>query len=135
MVISNIQTKISAISDLSKICNFEVEFQDSSTTTLIHSTARLLLFKKGKGKFMINGVEYLIEKNTMISILPWDITTITDVTEDLEFYKIVYNFQIINDDLKNICNFRKNQINSIEVLSKNPIKILDSKAFQIHDDF
>ena len=131
MVISNIQTKISAISDLSKICNFEVEFQDSSTTTLIHSTARLLLFKKGKGKFMINGVEYLIEKNTMISILPWDITTITDVTEDLEFYKIVYNFQIINDDLKNICNFRKNQINSIEVLSKNPIKILDSKAF--HD--
>ena len=131
MVISNIQTKISAISDLSKICSFEVEFQDSSTTTLIHSTARLLLFKKGKGKFMINGVEYLIEKNTMISILPWDITTITDVTEDLEFYKIVYNFQIINDDLKNICNFRKNQINSIEVLSKNPIKILDSKAF--HD--
>ena len=79
MVISNIQTKISAISDLSKICSFEVEFQDNSTNSLIHSTARLLLFKKGKGKFMINGIEYLIEENTMISILPWDITTITDV--------------------------------------------------------
>lgn len=129
MVISNIQTKISTISDLSKICSFEVEFQDKSTTTLIHSTARLLLIKRGKGKFMINGVEYLIEKNTMISILPWDITTITDVTEDLEFYKIVYNFQIINDDLRNICNFRKNQINSIEFLSKNPIKILDNESY------
>lgn len=129
MVISNIQTKISTISDLSKICSFEVEFQDKSTTTLIHSTARLLLIKRGKGKFIINGVEYLIEKNTMISILPWDITTITDVTEDLEFYKIVYNFQIINDDLRNICNFRKNQINSIEFLSKNPIKILDNESY------
>ncbi|MFR2716176.1 MAG: hypothetical protein ACLTA5_01835 [Anaerococcus obesiensis] len=47
MVIS-IQTKISAISDLSKICNFEVEFQDSSTTTLIHSTARLSCSKKAR---------------------------------------------------------------------------------------
>ena len=130
MVISNIQTKISAISDLSKICSFEVEFQDKSTTSLIHSTARLLLFKKGKGKFMINGIEYFIEENTMISILPWDITTITDVSENLEFYKIVYNPQIINDDLRNICNFRKDQINSIELLSENPIKILDDKSYE-----
>lgn len=129
MVISNIQSKISAISDLSKICSFEVEFQDNSTTTLIHSTPRLLLFKNGKGKIMINGVEYLIEKNTMVSILPWDITTITDVTENLEFYKIVYNFQIINHDLRNICNFRKTQINSIEFLSKNPVKVLNNETF------
>ena len=65
----------------------------------------------------------------MVSILPWDITTITDVTENLEFYKIVYNFQIINHDLRNICNFRKTQINSIEFLSKNPVKVLDNETF------
>lgn len=129
MIDSDIQKKISATSDLSKIAYFEVEFQDRPTTALIHSTARLLLFKKGYGKFLINGQEYPIRPHTMIVILPWDITTITEVSEDLEFYKIVYNFSIINDSFRNICNLRHKQINSIDEVYKHPVKELDEATY------
>ncbi|MDD7305515.1 MAG: AraC family transcriptional regulator [Peptoniphilaceae bacterium] len=129
MLSSNIQKKISMTSDLSKLCYFEVEFQDKPTTALIHSTARFLLIKKGCGKFLINGVEYPVKPNTMIVILPWDITTITQVDEDFEFYKIVYNFSIINDSFRNICNISHKQINSIDNLYKHPIKLLDEKTY------
>lgn len=130
MLKSDIQKKLSQTSDLSKICYFEVEFLDKATTTLIHSTARILLFKKGKGKFNINGVEYPIEPKTMVLILPWDITTITEVNEDIEFYKIVYNFSIINESFRNIYNFSNKQLKSFEQVYKCPIKILDDTTFE-----
>lgn len=129
MLTSDIQKKISTTSDLSKIAYFEVEFQDTPTTALIHSTSRMLLFKKGYGKFLINGIEYPIKPHTMVVILPWDITTITAVDEDLEFYKIVYNFSIINESFRNICNLSHKQVNSIDEVYKHPLKLLDEETY------
>ncbi len=96
MIISEIQTKYSSIVDPAQICSFDVEFVDNPTITLIHSSARFLFFKKGKGKMTINGIEYNIVPNCMIAIIPWDVTQITEVDESFEFYKIVYNFNFIN---------------------------------------
>lgn len=130
MIVSEIQKRYSSDSDPRQICSFEVEFVDKATITLIHSSARFLLFKKGKGKMTINGVEYDIKENCMISIIPWDVTKITEVEESFEFYKIIYNCSFINGYLRTIYNPTSSNISFFNDISNHPITLLNDNQKQ-----
>ncbi len=131
MIISEIQTKFSSEVNPAQICSFDVEFVDNSTITLIHSSARFLLFKKGKGKMTINGIEYKIVENCMIAIIPWDVTKITEVEEPFEFYKIIYNCNFINGYLRTIYNPTSSNISFFNDISNHPITLLNEKEFKL----
>lgn len=124
MLISKLQKNFSSVLDPLKICSFGVETADKPTTTIIHSAARFWIFTEGKGKITINGVEYNIEKDTMVAIMPWDITIITEVEETFTFYKIVYNYNFINSYLRTMYNPTNVPLSLFKDIEKHPATVL-----------
>lgn len=126
MTFSQIQTKFTSIVNPSNIANFDIEYVDVPTQTLIHSTARFLYIKKGKGTIAINGIEYVLQPNVLIAIMAWDITTITSVLEPLQFIKLAYNHSFINSYLRTIYNPTSSEISLFADISNQPVVILDA---------
>lgn len=94
-----VQEQFASSLDRSKFCSFDVEFNDNATFPLIHSAARFLYFIEGEGILTVNGIDYEICKDTLICIVPWDITVIKKVIKPLRYYKVVYNYETIINNL------------------------------------
>lgn len=101
---ATIQDQFCSSYDKRKLCSFDIEFVDRPTKPLLHQTSRFLYFLKGKGNIKVDGIDYKIVPNTFIAILPWEITVINEVSEPLQFIKIVYNSDFITQSMKSIYN-------------------------------
>lgn len=118
---SQIQTIFTSALNASRIADIDIEFAEKPTTMIIHTVARFWLFRRGKGKMVINGIEYVVKENTLVAVMPWDITEITEVTETLEFYKLVYNNPFINTQLRTIYNPTCSEIDIFDEIGKSPV--------------
>ncbi|SJZ83333.1 helix-turn-helix domain-containing protein [Anaerorhabdus furcosa] len=123
--ITTIQDKFASALDRRQVCSFDIEFVDNQTSPLIHSAARFLYFLEGKCTLLLNGIDYEIVSNTLVAIMPWDITLIKDVKEPLTFQKIVYNSDFINGYLRTIYNPKNIVINLHETIKENPVLYCD----------
>ncbi|MBQ2582471.1 MAG: AraC family transcriptional regulator, partial [Erysipelotrichaceae bacterium] len=95
--LQEIQEQFCSCYDKRKLCSYDVEFIDNATKPLIHQQSRFWLFLSGKALLTINGKQYPIKKNSMVAIMPWDTTIISNVKEPLHFIKIVYNSDFLWD--------------------------------------
>ncbi|MEG0095569.1 MAG: AraC family transcriptional regulator [Erysipelotrichaceae bacterium] len=107
--------------DQKQFCGFDIEVVEEETKPLIHQTARFLFFKKGKGTIVIDDIEYDIIPNTFVAILPWEITKISSVKEQLQNYKIIYNSEVTNNIIKSIYNTDNEMLEIIDAFSKSPV--------------
>lgn len=112
------------------VCSFDFEAIDKPTKALMHQQARFLFFKNGKGTFVIDGEEYQIFPNTLISITPWRITDITEVQVPLQLIKVIYNFQYINSILKAAIGLEDESTELIHTLSESPVAYLNEEQAQ-----
>lgn len=119
--IIEIQNQFCSNVDQKKFCSFDMEVVDSPTNSLIHQTARFLFYKKGYGTIVVDDVEYEIRPNTLIAILPWEISKICDVTQQLHNYKIIYNSEVTNNIIKSIYNTDNEIFSILGNFSKNPV--------------
>lgn len=103
------------------ICNFEVEVYEEVTEPVIHPMSRLWLVNEGVGKILINNKEYIVTKGSLVSILPWQITEITEVKKPLQFYVVQYHFERINELVKTFFNPDKIQLSFTQALRKAPV--------------
>lgn len=92
-----IQEQYCSSYDKRKLCSYDIEYIDSETKPLIHTSSRFWFFLSGKATIMINGREYPVKQNSFVAILPWDTTIITKVKEPIHFIKIVYNSEFLYD--------------------------------------
>ena len=113
--------------DRTKICSFDNEVIEKPTKPLIHQAARFLYFKKGYGNIVVDGTNYKIIPNTMIAIIPWEISDITEVLETLQFKKVIYDYSYINNSLKNSPSFTPNDsiAELFQIMSKHPALYLN----------
>ncbi len=95
--LQEIQEQFCSCYDKRKLCSYDVEFIDNATKPLIHQQSRFWFFLSGKALLTINGKQYPIKKNSMVAIMPWDTTIISNVKEPLHFIKIVYNSDFLWD--------------------------------------
>lgn len=113
--------------DRTKICSFDNEVIDKPTRPLIHQAARFLYFKKGYGNIIVDGINYKIIPNTIIAIIPWEISDITEVLETLQFKKIIYDYSYINNSLKNTSSLTSDDsiAELFQIMSKHPALYLN----------
>ena len=95
--LQEIQEQYCSCYDKRKLCSYDVEFIESATKPLIHQQSRFWFFLSGKALLTINGKQYPIKKNSMVAVMPWDTTIISNVKESLHFIKIVYNSDFLWD--------------------------------------
>ena len=87
-----LQDARASASDPAVICSFDYEAIDKPTRAIIHQAARFLYVKRGRGKLVIDGEEYVLQPNTLVAITPWKITDTVEVTETLQFIKVIYDY-------------------------------------------
>lgn len=99
------------------ICSFDIEMDTMPTSPILHQQSRLLYVIEGEGCINIQGVDYLLNKGTLVSLLPWQYSIITKVEEPLRYYKIIYNFDLMNRIIKGLFNSTNNPISIINPLT------------------
>ena len=119
--ITEIQDQFCSSYDKRKLCSFDIEYIDTPTKPLIHQAARYLFFTKGHGSMTVDSKSYEIRPHTFVAILPWESTEVTAVDAPLEFFKIIYNSDFINNTIKFGYNTGNNFFNILSSVQSTPI--------------
>lgn len=84
----------------------DIDYEKISLTTspILHQSSRFIYVVDGIGKIKIDNNVFEIKKNCLISIVPWEITEITEVIKPLKIYVLKYSFDLFNRNLFNIYN-------------------------------
>lgn len=127
---SEIQDNICSNYDAAKQCSFDVEFIDCPTKPLIHQMARFLYFFRGSGVIKVNGTAYEIRPNSIVAILPWDTSEITEVSESLQFYKIIYSADLVSRAMHAWYNPKSAPLAFLGPIEENPIAYLSQTDAQ-----
>lgn len=112
------------------VCEFNVEVFEQATEPLIHPMARLWLVNEGIGTVRINGKEYLLTRGSLVSVLPWQITEITEVKRPFQFYVVQYHFERINELIKTFFNPGHTQISFIQMLRRMPVITFGEEVYK-----
>ncbi|MBQ9239681.1 MAG: helix-turn-helix transcriptional regulator [Treponema sp.] len=113
-------------SDPAMSCFFDYEVITEPTKALIHQAARFLYVKYGSGTIVIDSVKYELKPNTLLSIMPWCISDVTEVHEPLQLIKVVYDYQYINTILKGTFSHREDSAELLYALSQKSVVYLDA---------
>ncbi len=130
---AEIQNSWVSASDPAVICSFDYEAIQEPTKPLIHQAARFLYIKHGKGNIEIDGVDYSVEPNMLVSITPWKISEVTAVSETLQFIKVVYDYSYINSIFKSVQGSEDDSSELMRFMSMEPVVYLDSVQAQYMD--
>lgn len=92
------------------ILKFDIQSDNQPTEPLLHTNSRFLYILEGYGKIKIQNEIYEMKSGSVISILPWQISEIIEVSEQLTYYLLVYNFNLINIYIKNEFNIENENL-------------------------
>ncbi len=121
-----LQDARASASDPAVICSFDYEAIEKPTRAIIHQAARFLYVKRGCGKIIIDGEEYPLRPNTLIAITPWKITDMVEVTETLQFIKVIYDYAYLNSVFKSVTGAGDASAEPLRFLTVEPVAYLDS---------
>ena len=131
---NEIQNQFCSAYDKRKLCSYDIEFVDGRTKPLIHQTARFLYILQGKAVFTVDNKDYDIMEDSFIAILPWETTIIKDVSEPLQFIKIVYNSDFVNSMMKKDLNTSNRLLSVIQPMAEKPIVNLTKQESKVIKD-
>ena len=121
-----LQDARASASDPAVICSFDYEAIEKPTRAIIHQAARFLYVKGGGGTIFIDGEEYPLRPNTLIAITPWKITDMVEVTETLQFIKVIYDYAYLNSVFKSVTGAGDASAEPLRFLTVEPVAYLDS---------
>ncbi len=81
--------------DRSKLCSFDFEVETEPTSPLIHKDARFLYIKNGDGLLALQGRRMRLQRGTLVSILPWQVSEIVQVKVPLQYALIAYHLDTV----------------------------------------
>ncbi|WEG35098.1 AraC family transcriptional regulator [Amygdalobacter indicium] len=86
------------------IATYEQQCDVSATDPLLHQTARFIYVREGLGTIKIKQNLYHIKKNSLLVLMPWQVSEITEVTTPLFYDLITFNFTFLDYLLKHNLN-------------------------------
>ena len=106
--------------DRSKLCSFDNETIEAPTAPLIHQEARFLYICEGHGVIRIQGHDVELRPNTLLSILPWKITAVTEVAEPLQYHLVIYNLHTLNRYIRAFSDERGDAVDWLAHIERQP---------------
>ena len=107
--------------DRSKLCSFDNETIEAPTAPLIHQEARFLYICEGHGVIRIQGHGVELRPNTLLSILPWQITAVTEVAEPLQYHLVIYNLHTLNRYIRAFSDERGDAVDWLAHIERQPV--------------
>lgn len=119
-----------SMEDENKICSFDIEVLAEPTAPLLHPMSRFWLINSGEGILLLNNKRYTLKPGTVVSILPWQISDIVEVSEPLQFFVMAYYFDNINEIIKLFYNPGSAPLSIVQSLNQNPVLYLEGEALE-----
>ena len=91
------------------IATYEQQCDVSPTNPLLHQTARFLYVREGEGVIKIKQELYNIERDSLVVLMPWQVSEIVEVKTPLFYDLITFNFTFLDYLLKHNLNYRGSQ--------------------------
>lgn len=110
-----------------KLCSYEMTNTGKQPIALIHQDARFLLITSGRGKLLIQNQVHSLAPNTIISILPWQISDISQIDMPLEYQLITYNYDAITRAVKIFSNEEGQTESFLTAMEDHPVVSLDAE--------
>lgn len=123
----NIQSATRSQLDPAKLCSYDIENESEYPTPLIHQDARFLLVTAGSGKLLIQNRVYSLVPNTLVSVLPWQISDILEMNNPLQYILIAYNYDAITRAAKIFSNENGQTESFLSIMEDHPVVSLNSK--------
>lgn len=123
-----IQENHQALQTSSEVLILDVQSDSQPTQPLLHKQSRFLYILEGEGKIKIEDNVYELHPNTVISMLPWQVSEIIEVTKQLTYYLLVFDFNMMNLYFKNEMNVNSDNTEVIHSLYHNNIAVYDPKV-------
>ncbi len=120
--------------DPGSICSYDLVSLDQPTRPLINKSARLYFIRQGKGRMEIDGVDYSIRPNTLVSIAPWSVFKFAEVEEPLHLEKIAYDYQYFQYTLKFMPMSDCEGGKLISIIFSEPVQHLDEDQTRIVEE-
>lgn len=130
MDIAKMQSAVCSAQDLRCFCGVDRVTWNVVDSPVIHQGAKLLLVLQGKGRIRINGREYLVQPNAVISILPWDLFQVTSLEKPIHCRRLRYQFQEIIGLIKNLFNISNSKVDFIANMEKQPVLLCTGETLQ-----
>ena len=83
--------------DRSKFISLDLETLDSPTYPLLHQEARFLYVLSGQGEIELQGETHELRPGALLSMLPWQVSNVTRVSETLQFYTVIFHLQVFTE--------------------------------------
>jgi len=106
--------------DYSELLSLDLQTVSAPTLPLIHQEARFLYILSGRGTILVQGRPIELVPDMLLSILPWQITEVTDVAEPLHFYLLVYDIRLLNRYIQSFSDVGGNYIRLIGHMELSP---------------
>ena len=111
--------------DRSKLCSFDNETIEAPTAPLIHQEARFLYICEGHGVIRIQGRDVELRPNTLLAILPWQITAVTEVSEPLQYHLVIYNLHTLNRCIRAFAGEDGSAVEWLTHIERSPVLYCD----------
>ena len=123
------QSLYCSMQDENKICSFDIEVIAEPTTPLIHPMSRFWLVDSGEATLLLNNQRYTLKAGSFVSVLPWQITDIVEVSSPIRFSLLVYYFDNISEIMKTFYNPGNASRSLLQVMAENPVIQLDPPQY------
>lgn len=87
-----------------KLYSCEIRHESEHSTPLIHQDARFLVVTAGSGKLLIQNRVYPLKPDTIVSVLPWQISDLIERSDDFRYTAITYNYDAVTRAAKTFSN-------------------------------
>lgn len=108
-----------------KLCRIELKTLTYPHITPIHQDARFFLIKEGSGKLIIQNTVYSLRPNTLISVLPWQISDIPQIDSPIRYILVTYNYDAITQAVKIFSNLEGQTESFLTAMENHPVVPLD----------
>ena len=98
------------------------------TQPLIHQGARVLYVSKGEGTLLLQGRGYRLREGTLVAIMPWQISEVTEVSAPLTYYLIRYQLDAVNLALKSLCSIAQDDEELLSRIEAAPVVICGGRG-------
>ena len=98
------------------------------TQPLIHQGARFLYVSKGEGTLLLQGRGYRLREGTLVAIMPWQISEVTEVSAPLTYYLIRYQLDAVNLALKSLCSIAQDDEELLSRIEAAPVVICGGRG-------
>lgn len=104
-----------------KLYSCDIMNESKHPAPLIHQDARFWLITAGSGKLLIQNRVYLLTANTLVSVLPWQISEVMEADAYLQYTAITYNYDAVTRAAKIFSNEDGQTESLLSIMEDHPV--------------